>query len=142
MCALYFLETNLPDKQQVVCLVFLLLLIPFCLPQYIKNPNSSQFISVAQSCPTLCDSMDCSTPDFPVHHQLPEVTQLMLVELVMPSNHLILHRLLLLPHSIFPSIRVICNESVLTIRWPKFWSFRFSISPSNEYSGLICFRID
>ena len=60
----------------------------------------------------------------------------------MPSNHLILCRLLLLPPSIFPSIRVFSNESILCIRWPKFWSFSFSISPSNEYSGLISFRID
>ena len=68
--------------------------------------------------------------------------KLMSVESVMPSNHLILcHPLLLLP-SIFPSIRVFSNESVLHIRWPKYWSFMFSISPSNEYSGLISFRID
>ena len=68
--------------------------------------------------------------------------KLMSIESVMPSNHLILcHPLLLLP-SIFPSIRVFSNESVLRIRWPKYWSFSFSISPSNEYSGLICFRMD
>ena len=66
----------------------------------------------------------------------------MSVELVMPSNHLILCRPLLLPPSIFPSIRVFSNESVLCIRWPEYWSFSFSISPSNEYSGLISFRID
>ena len=68
--------------------------------------------------------------------------KLMSIESVMPSNHLILCRLLLLPPSIFPSIRVFSNESVLRIRWPKYWSFSFSISPSNEYSGLISFRID
>ena len=68
--------------------------------------------------------------------------KLMSIELVMPSNHLILCRPLLLPPSIFPSIRVFSNESVLHIRWPKYWSFSFSISPSNEYSGLISFRID
>ena len=68
--------------------------------------------------------------------------KLMSIESVMPSNHLILcHPLLLLP-SIFPSIRVFSNESVLRVRWPKYWSFSFSISPSNEYSGLICFRMD
>ena len=66
----------------------------------------------------------------------------MSIELVMPSNHLILYRLLLLLPSIFPSIRVFFNESVLHIRWPKYWNFSFSISPSNEYSGLISFRID
>ena len=68
--------------------------------------------------------------------------KLMSIELVMPSNHLILYRPLLLPLSIFPSIRVFFNESVLCIRWPEYWSFSFSISPSNEYSGLISFRMD
>ena len=68
--------------------------------------------------------------------------KLMSIELVMPSNHLILCHPLLLPPSIFPSIRVFTNESVLCIRWPKYWSFSFSISPSNEYSGLISFRMD
>ena len=84
--------------------------------------------------------MDCSTPGFPVHHQLPELAQTHVYWA--SSNHLILcHPLLLLP-SIFPSIRVFSNESVLHIRWPKYWSFSFSISPSNEYSGLIPFRMD
>ena len=84
--------------------------------------------------------MDCSTPGFPVHHQLPELTQtLMSIESVMPSNPLMLcHPLLLSP--IFSSIRVFSNESVLSIRWQKYWSF--SISPSYEYSGLIPFRMD
>ena len=68
--------------------------------------------------------------------------KLMSIELVMPSNHLILYHPLLLLPSIFPSIRVFCSESVLCIRWPKYWSFSFSISPSNEYSGLISFRMD
>ena len=68
--------------------------------------------------------------------------KLMSIELVMPSNHLILCCPLLLPPSVFPSIRVFSNESALRIRWPKYWSFSFSISPSNEYSGLISFRID
>ena len=101
------------------------------------------FSSVTQSCPTLCDPMDCSTPGFPVHHQLSwSLLKFMSIESVMPSNHLILcHPLLLLP-SIFPSIRVFSNELALGIRWPKYWSFSFSISPSNEYSGLIFFRID
>ena len=85
--------------------------------------------------------MDCSTPGFPVHHQLLELTQTMSIESVMPSNHLILDHPILLP-SIFPSIRVFSNESVLCIRWPKYWRFSFSISPSNEYSGLISFRMD
>ena len=86
--------------------------------------------------------MDCSTPGLPVHHQLVELTQLMSIKSVMPSNHLILCHPLFLPPSIFPSIRVFFSESVLCIRWPKYWSFSFSISPSNEYSGLISFRMD
>ena len=89
-----------------------------------------------------CDPMDCSIPGFPVHHQHPEHTQTHVHCSVMPSNHLILCRPLLLLPSIFPSIRVFSNESVLHIRWPKYWSFSFSISPSNEYSGLISFRMD
>ena len=95
-----------------------------------------QFSSVAQSCPTLCDPMNCSMPGFLAQHQLPELAQ--------TNVHLILcHPLLLLP-SIFPSIRVFSSESVLHFRWPKYWSFSFSISisPFNEYSWLISFRID
>ena len=100
-----------------------------------------QFSSVAQSCPILCDPMDCSTPGLPVHHQLTEYTRFMSIESVMPSNHLILCSPLLLP-SIFPSIRVFSDESVLHIRWPNYLSFSFSISPSNEYSGMISFGMD
>ena len=97
----------------------------------------------AQSCPTFCDPMDCSMPGFPVHHQLLELAQTHVhSKSVTPSNRLILcHPLLLLP-SIFPSIRVFSNESALCLRWPKDWSFSFSISPSSEYSGLISFRMD
>ena len=101
-----------------------------------------QFSSVAQSCLTLCDLMNCSMPGLPVHHQLLESTQPMSIELVMQSNHVILCRPLLLLPSIFPSIRVFSNESALHIRWPKCWSFSLSIHPSNEYSGLISFRMD
>ena len=87
--------------------------------------------------------MDCSTPAFPVHHQLPELAQTrVIIESVMPSNHLILYCPLFLVPSIFPSIRVFSRESVLHIRWPKYWSLSFSISPSNEYSGLMSFRMD
>ena len=86
-----------------------------------------RFSSVAQSCPTRCDPMDCSMPGLPVHHQLLES-----IELVISSNHLILCRPLLLLPSIFPSIRVFSNESVLHIRWPKYWSFSFSIRPSSD----------
>jgi len=98
--------------------------------------------SVAQSCLILCNPMDCSTPGFPVYHQLLELAQIMSIESVMPSNHLIFCRPLLLPPSILPSIRVFSNELPLCIRWPKYWSFSFTNSLSNEYSGLIFFRID
>ena len=101
-----------------------------------------QFSSVIQLCPTLCNPMDCSMPGFPVHHNSWCLLRLMSIESVMPSNHLILcHPLLLLP-SIFSSIRVFSNESALCIRWPKYESFSFIISPSNEYSGPISFRMD
>ena len=86
--------------------------------------------------------MDCSTPGLPVHHQLPELLKLMSIESVILSDHLILCCPLLLLPSIFPSIRVFSNESVLCIKWPKYWSFSFIISPSNEYSELISFRMD
>ena len=103
-------------------------------------PPACQFSSVAQSCPTLCDPMDRSMPGLPIHHQLQSLLKLMSIESVIPSNHLILCRPLLLP-SIFPSIRVLSSESVLCIRWPKYWSFSFTISSSNEHSGLISFRM-
>ena len=103
---------------------------------------SVQFSSVAQSCPALCDPMDCSTPGFPVQHQLLDLLRLMSIKSVMPSNHLILCRLFLLLPSISLNIRVISNESVLCTRWPKLWNFSFNLSPSNKYSGLISFRVD
>ena len=94
-----------------------------------------QFSSVTQSCLTLCNPMDCSIPGFTVHYQLQSLLKLMSIESVMPSSHLILcYPLLLLP-SIPPSIRVFSNESTLHMRWPKYWSFSFSISPSNEHPG-------
>ena len=86
--------------------------------------------------------MDCSTPGLPVHHHLPDLLKLMFIELVMPSNHLILCHPLLLLLSIFPCIRVFSNESFLLIRWPKYWNCGIIISPSKEYLGLISFRID
>ena len=91
--------------------------------------------------------MDCSTPGFPIPHRLPDRTQTHVhwvsdaIQLASPTDVIFCHPLLLLP-SIFPSIRVFSNESTLHIRWSKYWSFSFSISPSNEYSGLISFRID
>ena len=100
------------------------------------------FSSVVQSCLTLCSPMDCSMSGFLVITNFQSLLKLMSIKLVMSSNYLILCCPLLLPPSIFPSIRVFSNESVLCIRWPKYWSFSFSISPSNEYSGLISFRID
>ena len=95
--------------------------------------------SVTKLCQTLCDLMDCSTPDFLVLHHLPELAQTHVRWITMPSNHLILCRSLLLLPSVFPNIRVFSNESALHVRWLKFWSFSFSISPSNEYSGLVSF---
>ena len=97
---------------------------------------SVQFSSVAQSCTTLCDPMNRSTPGLPVHHQLLEFTETSL-ESLMPSSHLILCRPLLLLPPIPPSIRVFSNESTLRMRWPKYWSFSFSINPSKEHPGLI-----
>ena len=107
----------------------------FCYPQQVLEPILSQFSSVTQLCPTLCDLVDCSTPGFPVCHQLPELAQTLVhrvSDAIQPSRPL---SSLLLP-SVFPSIRVFFNESVFHIKWPKYWSFSFSISPSNEYSGL------
>ena len=93
-------------------------------------------------CSTLCNPMDCSTLGFPVHLSSSQsLLKLLSTELVMPSNHLILCRPLLLLPSIFPSIRVFSNESALCMRWPKYWSFSFSICPSNEHPGLISFRM-
>ena len=104
-----------------------------------SNNYRSSVSSVTQSCLPLCDPMDCSMPGLPVHHQLPEFTQTHVLQLVMLSNHRIpCHPLL----SIFPSSRVFSKESVLCHKWPKYWSFTFSINPSNEYSELISFRSD
>ena len=99
------------------------------------------FSSVSQSCLTFCDPMDGSTPVFPITN-CQSLLKLMPIELVVPSSHLILYCPLLLLPSILPSIRVFSNESVLPIRWPEYCSFNFSISPSNDYSGLISFRVD
>ena len=103
---------------------------------------SVQFNSVAQSCPTLCNPMNHSTPGLPVHHLLLEFTQTHVHQSVMPSSHLILCRPLLLLPPIPPSITVFSNESALHMKWPKYWSFSFSIIPSKEIPGLISFRMD
>ena len=106
------------------------------------GPCPVQLSSVSQSCLTLCHTMESSTPGLPVHHQLPKFTQTQVhwaAGAIEPSHLLFPPSL---SASIFPSIRVFSNESVLRIRQPKYWSFSFNISPSNEYSWLISFRID
>ena len=101
----------------------------------------SQFSSVAESCLTLCDPMNCSTLGLPVHHQLLEFTQTHVHQVSDAIQPYLCRSLLLLP-PIPPSIRVFSSESTLRMRWPKYWSFSFSISPSNEHPGLISFRMD
>ena len=104
--------------------------------------NVSQFSSVAQSCPILCDPMNYSMPGLPVHHQLPEFTQTHVHQIGDTFSHLILcHPLLLLP-PVPPRIRVFSSESTLRMRWPKYWSFSISIIPSKEHPGLISFRMN
>ena len=101
-----------------------------------------QFSSVTQSCPTLCDPMNCSTPSLPVHHKLPEFTQThahRVGDAIQPSHPLLSPSP---PAPNPPSIRVFSNESALLMRGPRYWSFSFSISPSNEHPGLISFRMD
>ena len=106
-----------------------------------QSEHSIQFNSVPQSCPTLCDPMNCSTPGLPVHHQLPEFTQIhvhWVDDAIQPSHPLLFPS----PALNFPSIRVFTNESALHIMWPKYWSFSFNISPSHEHSGLISLQTD
>ena len=102
----------------------------------------AQFSSVTHLCLTICDPMTAACQASLSITKSWSLLKLMSIESVIPSNHLILCWLLLLPPAIFPSIRVFSSESVLCIRWPKYWRFSFSISPSHEYSGLISFRID
>ena len=104
--------------------------------------QSVQFSSVTQSCLTFCNPCTSAGQASLSITNYQSLLKLMSIELMMPSNHLILCCPLLLPPSIFPRIKVLSNESVLRIRWPKYWSFSFSINPSNEYSGLISFRMD
>ena len=117
---------------------------PGDLPDPGIEPGSSALSvsSVTQSCLTLCDPMNHSMLGLPVHHRLPEFTQTHVHRVGDAIHHLILCRPLLLLPPIPPSIRVFSNESALCIRWPKYWSFSFSISPSNEHPGLISFRMD
>ena len=103
----------------------------------LMDSNVQSVSSVAQSCPTLCDPMNHSMPGLPVHHQLPEFTQTHVHQVgdaIQPSHPL--------SSPTPPSIRVFSNKSTLCIRWPKYWSFSFNISPSNEHPGLISFRMD
>ena len=101
-----------------------------------------QFSSVPQLCPTLCNPMNRSTPGLPVITNSWSLLKPMSIKSVMSSSHLILFHPLLLLSPILPSIRVFSNELTLSMRWPKYWSFSFNISPSNEYPGLISFRRD
>ena len=117
-----------------------------CLSHHAPGPSLTcihfPVSSVTQSCPTPCHPKDCSTQASLSISNSRSLLKLMSIESVMPSNHLILCRPLLLLPSIFPSIRVFSERSVLCIRWSKYWSFSFSISPSNEYAGLISFQMD
>ena len=106
--------------------------------------ESVKFSSVSQSCHTLCDLMDCSTPGFPVHHQLPELTQAhvhWVGDAIQPSHPLLLPSPPAFNHSQHQGM-VFSSKSVICIRWPKYWSFSFSISPSNKHPGLISFKIE
>ena len=137
--AIFYIDENAKhlDSEMdtdLLCSDFLLAIM-FCHKVF----SAARCCSVTQSCLTLCNSLYCSMPGFPVLHHLLNLLDLMSIESVMPSNHLILCCPLLLP-SIFPSTRVFSNESALYIRWPKYWSFSFKISPSDEHSGLISFR--
>ena len=100
------------------------------------------FSSVAQSCLTLFNPMNCSTPAFLSITNSRSLLKLMSIMSIMPSNNFILYRPLLLSPSIFASIRIFSNKSVLCIRWSKYWRFSFNMSPSHDYSGLISFRMD
>ena len=116
----------------------------YWIPENVKESLSwtlSECCSVTKSFPTLCDPVNCSMPGFPVLHYLLEFAQTHVPWVIMPSNHLVLCCPLLLLPSVFPRIRVFSNKLALWIRWPKYWSFSLSISPSNEYSGLISFRM-
>jgi len=108
----------------------------------VQSRGEVQFSSVAQSSPTLCNPMNHSMPGLPVHYQLPEFTQTCVHRVGDAISHLILYCPLLILPSIPPSIRVFSNESTLCMRWPKNWSFSFSISPSSEHPGLISFRMN
>ena len=108
--------------------------------RFLNTPSVQSVQSLSRF--RLCNPMNCSTPGLPVHHHLLEFTETQSIESVMPSSHLIVCRPLLLLPPIPPSIRVFSNESTFCIRWPKYWSFSFSIIPSKEIPGLISFKVD
>ena len=145
VCFLW-VQTNMNHAMQFYCFTTLCLLFFLeCFPVsslHIYFSFTAVVVKSHKSCPTLCDPMVWSMPGFPVLHHLQEFTQTLSTESVISSNYIILCHPLLFVSSIFPSIRVFSNESALHIRWPEYWSFSFSISPSNEYSGLISFTID
>ena len=137
LISLIFLKTSL-----VFCILFFS---PITLHWWLRKAFLSFltcFSSVTQSCPTLCDPMNCSTPGHPVHHHLLEFTQTHIHWVSDVIQPLILCLPLLLLPPIPPSIRVFSNESTLRMRWPKYWNFSFSIIPSKEHPGLISFRMD
>ena len=147
MCFSYlwpiFLQLLLaPQRQGKCCFCFVPHWIPRIVPGKYLMTESVQFSSVAQSCLTLCDPMNRSTPGLPAHHQLPEFTQThvhRVCDAIQPSQPLSSPSP---PAPIPPSIRVFSNESTLRMRWPKYWSFSFSIIPSKEIPGLISFRVN
>ena len=141
LCLEFLSSTCIPPLYfQLLCTYVLVYLLQITTVKFTfkkETVSSLQFSRSAQSCPTLCDPMNHSMPGLPVHHQLPGLTQTHVHRVgVMPSNHLILCCPLLLLPAIFSSIRVFSNESALCNRWPKYWSFSFNISPSNEHPGL------
>ena len=125
-----------------LCIEWLTLCILYCNDHVKKGIHEVQFSSVTHSCPTLCSPMDCSSQASLSIINSQSLPRLMFIKSGMSSNYLILcHPCLCIP-SIFPSIRVFSNESALHIRWTKYWSFSFSITPSNEHTGLLSFRMD
>ena len=146
ICVIFFFLISLDKSLPILLLFFrellkLVLLIFFYTVFLFSNSFIFVVVQSLKLCQALCNLMDCSTPGFPftISQSLPKF---MSIQLVMPSKHLVLCCPLLLPPSIFPSIRVFSDELALHVRWPKYWSFHFSISPSSEYSELISFRID
>ena len=135
------LSSSISSTQNLVVHVLMVLPPRRIIYTWVGPDSFNQIRSVTQSCPTLCDPMTAARQASLSNSNSWSLLKLISVESVMPSNHLILCRPLLLP-SIFPSIRVFSNQSTLHIRWPKYWSFSFNISPSSEHSGLISFRMD